>query len=395
MLQNISRKDRINQYIANNPDCLQGKTKFSLLNDSYDLDVYQLNLDLIYPNDTNGRISTEKIELELKLGYKIERANPRHYELLTQLLLPDDEETRQLLQQMQNPGQIDPGLITTDGRIINSNRRYAAKKKLNQSTMLVAILPSSLTAQQLFDIEFDLQVTGDYKKEYKGINRLFMIRRALELGKTHADFKKDHNISSKVINRDMMVLEKIELFLEEIDEEGNYGLLSNMLEHFFDYVKEIEKIEANNGDLFSAEETFFALMKINIEETSPVIAHKDIRDTLFYASIDPKIAAVLTRNLDSDNPNANQNILDDVAIAKSLAKARKDNESILKTIGKLRSQISGINVTESQYILENQGHLVILKALQDFENDANKFVQEVTDETNKQVRIAEAKMANI
>ena len=62
---------------------------------------------------------------------------------------------------------------------------------------------------------------------------------------------------------------------------------------------------------------------------------------LYYASLDERVNEALTRNINNEDATEDD-IVTDLSIAKSLAKARTDNDNILKTINKLIGQINGM-----------------------------------------------------
>ncbi|MBK0075568.1 hypothetical protein [Bacillus sp. S56] len=375
---NYERMDQIAQYIDENPSALVGTERHRILNEIVEISVYELPVDKMYFNENNGRIFTEKLAVEKRLGFKLDSKNPSHEKYFIQMLLPDEGDTTNLMNDIKNKGQLSAGLIMPDGKIINANRRRAIKMILNQRTMRVSILPSTLSPKELYDIEFGLQVADDLKKEYKGIDRLFMIEQGIKVGKTEKEMKDEHGVTPAEIRDSLLIIEKIDLFLEYCEREGEYSFVSNMLEHFKDFVKELKKIEKVDGDTFEAEQVFFKLMEMNLDKKNNVVAHRDIRDTLYYASFDPKVNEALTRNIDNDEVSETDLLLD-LSIAKELAKARKDNDSILKTINKLIGQIKGVNVQQSFFDFEDNGYDKILQGLEQLVGTTNKFVVEVQD----------------
>ena len=78
-------------------------------------------------------------------------------------------------------------------------------------------------------------------------------------------------------------------------------------------------------------------------------------------------------------------IVTDLSIAKSLAKARADNDNILKTINKLIGQIKGVNVEQSIFDFEDNGYEKIMQGLDNLENATKLFVTEVQDEATKRI----------
>lgn len=381
---NYERMDAINSYIQNNPECKKGIYPHLIKDKIEEKEVYELPLRLLRPNESNGRIFTEKIALEKKLGFKLESSNKNHLEYFIKMLLPNEEDTRELEMKMSKTGQAFPGLITADGILLNANRRFAAKYKLKQETILVSILSATIDEREKYDIEFGLQVKSDSKKEYTGINRLFMIKRGIVSGKSEEDMKKCFEVTSSEIKEALGVIKLIDSFLEEFNREGDYEAISDMLEHFKDFYKELSKIDRVNGDEFEIIEAFYKLMSLNLDKTN-VVAHRDIRDTMYYASVDPKIKEILTRNMFIED-GKEEDILTDLSIAKGLAKTRKDNDSISKTIKKIISQIDGVNVLDAEYETDEVGSQEIINKLEQLMITTENFVEDVKNELSQRIK---------
>ncbi|MGG0506264.1 hypothetical protein ABE078_02170 [Priestia megaterium] len=386
MLTNLSyeRQDEISRYIEENQNAFVGTELHRILNKIVELPKYEIPLEMLHFNENNGRIFTAKQMLESKLGFMLDSKEPSYEKYFIKMLLPNDSDTTRLMNEMKNKGQHLAGLIMPDGKLINGNRRCAVKKKLNQRTMIVSILPSTLTRKELFEIEFGLQVADDFRKEYTGIDRLFMIKKGIEVGKTSIEMKRDFDVTAAEIRDAEIIIEKIDMFLEYCGREGQYSTVSNMLEHFKDFVKELNKIEKINGDSFEAEQVFCKLMQLNIDKKDNMVAHRDIRDTLYYAALDERVNEALTRNINNENATE-EDIITDLSIAKSLAKARKDNENILKAINKLIGQINGVNVQQSFFDFEDNGYEKIIQGIGNLENATKSFVTEVQDEATKRL----------
>lgn len=83
---------------------------------------------------------------------------------------------------LKERGQQDPAIITAEGILINGNRRsaalrslYADDKHLKAQYVKCLILPADATAAELLDLEAELQVARDFKKEYSWINEALLI----------------------------------------------------------------------------------------------------------------------------------------------------------------------------------------------------------------------------
>jgi len=97
---------KIDEYIAQNPDCKLPKTESVIIKgESKDIQVYKLPLDLLFYNIKNGRL----LDLDAKKSLELE-TNIRKF------------------------GQRKPGICTDGGYVIDGNRRMAVLTKLFEDT---------------------------------------------------------------------------------------------------------------------------------------------------------------------------------------------------------------------------------------------------------------------
>ncbi|MFQ6397623.1 ParB N-terminal domain-containing protein [Nocardia sp. KC 131] len=84
---------------------------------------------------------------------------------------------------LRERGQQEPAIITADGILINGNRRSAAMRSLFEDGFLKTkyvkclVLPSDATADELEDLETELQVARDFKEGYSWINTALRIEK--------------------------------------------------------------------------------------------------------------------------------------------------------------------------------------------------------------------------
>lgn len=97
------------------------------------------------------------------------------------ILIAQAEED-QLLDDLRDRGQQEPAVITADGVLINGNRRAAALRKLhldegarNARDIRAFVLPDDVTAEEILDLETELQVSRDFRQEYSWVNEGFLI----------------------------------------------------------------------------------------------------------------------------------------------------------------------------------------------------------------------------
>jgi hypothetical protein len=112
--------------------------------------------DFLIHNIRNGRFRSELLEKEEQLKRKLDPTKKKDDEIIRRLLLEQNSsETAALKADIQKNGQIEPGIITFDGAVINANRRMAIMRSLFEETkedkykyLMVARLPHCRAASR-------------------------------------------------------------------------------------------------------------------------------------------------------------------------------------------------------------------------------------------------------
>lgn len=105
-------------------------------------------------------------------------------------------------------GQKDPGIITPSGILINGNTRAAALRRLNQSQMRVAVLPSDWGWGDVSAVELELQMRRDYRRDYSFVNTLLALDEATKQSDPDTAMKA-FRISRATFNQRIWILETL------------------------------------------------------------------------------------------------------------------------------------------------------------------------------------------
>lgn len=81
----------------------------------------------------------------------------------------------ELLQNLEDEEQREPGIVTRVGRLINGNTRAVALRELGREHMDVAVLPADANLGELYELELDLQVAQDFRQDYSFTNELLFV----------------------------------------------------------------------------------------------------------------------------------------------------------------------------------------------------------------------------
>lgn len=83
---------------------------------------------------------------------------------------------------LEEEGQLDPGVVTRAGVLVNANTRAVALRDLQKKYIRVMVLPEGATASQISELELRLQVRADLRQDYSFTNELLFIKECIDTG---------------------------------------------------------------------------------------------------------------------------------------------------------------------------------------------------------------------
>jgi len=95
-------------------------------------------------------------------------------------LLSQTDDFKKLKQQLSDLGQKEPGLITSDGLLVNGNTRAVALKELGVTGLMVGLLPTNVSNEDVLDLQVQLQMVMLVHQDYSFTNQLLLIERLSE-----------------------------------------------------------------------------------------------------------------------------------------------------------------------------------------------------------------------
>lgn len=232
------------------------------------LDVYRLSISALYYNIRNGRFAAELQEKEAELGWKLDTNDADDAGIIRKILLSQKKsETEILKKDIKAKGQIDPGLITYDGQVINGNRRMAILEELFSETsnpkfefLEVQVLPKSVDEKGLWRIEAGLQLSRDKRLDYSPINQLLKIDEGIGAGLTPTQIASTYygKVTKSTIEKDHARLKLIQEYLQYIGKPFQYKYFTEGKgkdNHFINLQNQIEKLRKqglNEGEITNA-----------------------------------------------------------------------------------------------------------------------------------------------
>lgn len=250
--------------------------------------VYRLPIRLLMYNIRNGRFASELLAKERTLKRRLDPTVKADAKEIQKLLLEQNEsETKALRADLVTNNQLEPGIVTFDGAVINANRRMAVLAELHEKTgearfenLRVSILPEAVEEKDLWRIEAGLQFAKDFRVEYGQVNELLKLREGKDCGLSEKEISASllGRYTDKQVKERIGVLELIDSYLTSIKKQGQYNLINdersgekfNSLHN--NVIGALKRQEADSEDVLEATEVGFALI------SKADVTHWDIRD---------------------------------------------------------------------------------------------------------------------
>ena len=204
-----------------------GTKKMNINGVKKNMEVFRIPLDQLYYNDQNDRIATyiSKYNSENKNinDLPLEERN----EIIEKYIISSDKEkfigTKNNIEQFS---QLEPGVVLTDGRVIDGNRRFTCLRALHKETgkqeynyFEAVILDSNIDEKQIKIMELILQQGREERVDYNPIEKLVGIYRDIvKTGRlTVAEYANSIGTKNSDVEKSVELAKMMEDFLEYIN----------------------------------------------------------------------------------------------------------------------------------------------------------------------------------
>ena len=139
-----------------------------------DFPVVKMLKDVVLLNHRSHRI---RAQVESHPEHQLIETDPRSEESqdLIATILREGDGYKELMTNLSEVGQLQAGVMTHEGLLVNANRRVVALRELDDEYVRVAVLPSDAVEQEIDLLELHLQVKRDYKADYSFTNELLFV----------------------------------------------------------------------------------------------------------------------------------------------------------------------------------------------------------------------------
>ncbi len=191
-----------------------------------------------------------------------------------------DPDYTALMNELDDVGQREPGIVSPHGILVDGNTRAAALIDLREQNIRVGVLPDDTSRQDINNVELSLQLRKDRRRDYSYINRLIAIDEELGRGRSETDVAKDFNIKLATLQRDRWVYK---LILDAIDRSKTDDGISLRLIDFEQHQEKLRELHRDYTKLATTDpdaakrlmQSRLAMVLLDYPKTSLRLAEAD------------------------------------------------------------------------------------------------------------------------
>ena len=189
------------------------------------LPIYRMENFRTY-TDQHEYTAKEKLEADYFLkGQELQTVQQKQHEILKKLAEKGKSGSiSPIIEVLKKDGQRETILISSTGVVINGNRRLAAMRELDLHYVDCMVLPADATADEIVDIEANLQAKPETKLDYDWIGDAQLINRLIHMGRSTKDVADRLNRSKSDIENTLQALVEADIYLRDwAAAPGEYG----------------------------------------------------------------------------------------------------------------------------------------------------------------------------
>ena len=292
-------------------------------NNTYE--VFTIPLSELYYNDQNGRINTAYKKHKADFGELTPESGDSKYNEVFEKFITDSNEPamKNTLQSIKVNGQQEPGVVLSDGRVIDGNRRFTALRKIQKESgitqtfnAVILRLDTRTKADEktIKELELDLQLGREERVSYDPIDRIFDIYNTILIEKlmTVEEYKKASGAGNTIgINRDIRLAELILKFIEIVSPSGDavdkFYLardlkLDGPIEEIEKVISDLKGKNKNAESITEAALVYLAVSKTDDEQKDSTRVMRDLKTNIlknsdvlehFLPAVDDKVDIII------------------------------------------------------------------------------------------------------
>lgn len=170
-----AREGLINERVEAHDPANQPTLRLPWRGGSEEFPVIKVELDAVVLNPYSHRIRAQLESHPQGASVRNEPFSEASQRLIAEILPETGENFEDLKRNLDEEGQLQFGVITRKGLLVNANRRAVALRELGKTYIEVAVLPPDTTTAEINDLELTLQVQRTFWEAYTFTNRLLFV----------------------------------------------------------------------------------------------------------------------------------------------------------------------------------------------------------------------------
>ena len=253
--------------------------------------VYEIPLDILIYNQYNGRIGSVVKSFE-KQNHTLNPELPEDIALIEQFLWDSKEKSNaKTLDSLRSTGQIKFGIVTSDGVIIDGNRRASLMNRIRHDSnssveqkqrceyFKAVILPDTATKRDILQLETSFQMGEDEKVDYNPIEKYLKCKDLEDANFTRDEIASFMGITKKEVDQYLEILELMDQYLAFYEYDGMYTMAEGHEDSFQKLNIAIKQYRSGVANMWDFnEEDLNNLMGVAFDYIRFELNQSDIRD---------------------------------------------------------------------------------------------------------------------
>ena len=254
-------------------------------------DVWAIPLDALIYNQYNGRIGSVVKSFE-KSSHTLNPEQEEDIALIEKFLWESKENANEkTLNSLRETGQIKFGIVTSDGVIIDGNRRASLMNRIRRdprttqqekdrcSFFKAVILPETATKREILQLETSFQMGEDAKVDYNPIEKYLKCRDLVEENFARNEIAAFMGIDKREVDLNLEILELMDKYLAFYEYDGLYTMAEKHEDSFQKLNSALKSYKAGVANMWDyTDEDINNLLCVSFDYIRLGLPQDDIRD---------------------------------------------------------------------------------------------------------------------
>lgn len=253
--------------------------------------VYEIPMDYLIYNQYNGRIGSVVKSYE-KQNNTLNPEDPEDVARIEEFLYKSKPQSNdKTLASLRRTGQIKFGIVTSDGLIIDGNRRASLMNRIRHDSrstqeekdrcqyFKAVILPETATKKDILQLETSFQMGEDEKVDYNPIEKYLKCKDLLDEGFTRDEIANFMGITKKEVDTYLEILDLMNQYLAYYEYDGIYTMAEGHEDSFQKLNIALKQYQGGAANMWAyTEEDINNMLCVAFDYIRFGLSQSDIRD---------------------------------------------------------------------------------------------------------------------